>query len=154
MTAPATVAEAEDLIQRHIAAIAAIRSHLLDLQAAELARVDEAIICHMAEGREPMPSPAIGTDDDSARAAGWRIGATKSKPRNVICPECAGTDEEYWDRKVLSVAAQSGMYFAIGESDPVGSSNSMFASPTERNAVFTFCVSTVSTCSTRSPSDS
>jgi hypothetical protein len=68
-------------------------------------------ICRMAEERKPAQ---LGSDDDSARVVGWRIGATKSNPRNVICPECAGTDEEYWDRKVLSVAAQSGMYFAIG----------------------------------------
>jgi DNA-binding CsgD family transcriptional regulator len=43
VTAPTTVAEAEDLIRRHIAAIAVVRSHLLDLQAADLARVDQAI---------------------------------------------------------------------------------------------------------------
>jgi hypothetical protein len=39
------------------------------------------------------------------------------------------------------------MNFAIGESGLVGSSSSRFESPTERKAVFTFCVSTVSTCS-------
>lgn len=66
-------------------------------------------ICHMAEQREPVPSPVVGTDDDSARAAGWRIGATKSNPRNIICPECAGTDVAYWDRKVLSAADQAGL---------------------------------------------
>jgi hypothetical protein len=66
-------------------------------------------ICHMAENREPLKSPAAGTDDDSARAAGWRIGASKSKPRNVICPECAGTDNDYWDRRLINVAHKSGM---------------------------------------------
>lgn len=66
-------------------------------------------ICEQAERREPIPSPAVGTDDESARIAGWRIGASQAKPRNVICPECAGTDEEYWDRRLLDVVHMSGM---------------------------------------------
>lgn len=65
--------------------------------------------CDMAETREVIPSPAIGSDDDSARVVGWRIGATQSKPRNVICPECAGTDEDYWDRRLVDTAYRSGM---------------------------------------------
>jgi len=63
-------------------------------------------ICHMAENRDEVK---LGSDDDSARVAGWRIGASKSKERNVICPECAGTDEDYWDRRLLNVAHNSGM---------------------------------------------
>ena len=45
------------------------------------------------------------------------------------------------------------MNFAIGESLLIGSSSSRFESPTERNAVRTFCVSTFSVCSIVSPSD-
>jgi hypothetical protein len=30
-------------------------------------------------------------------------------PRQTICPECAGVDEEYWDRRTLSVAYQAGI---------------------------------------------
>ncbi|GAA0738529.1 hypothetical protein Drose_04470 [Dactylosporangium roseum] len=66
-------------------------------------------ICEMAEKRQPVLSPA-GTDDDSARVAGWRIGASQAKERNVVCPECAGTDEGYWDRRMLDVAYMSGMH--------------------------------------------
>ncbi len=66
-------------------------------------------ICDMAEERQPIPSPVVGTDDDSARAAGWRIGASKSKPRNVICPECSGVDCGFWDRKVLAGVNAAGM---------------------------------------------
>jgi len=67
-------------------------------------------ICRMAEERKPAQ---LGSDDDSARVVGWRIGATKSNPRNVICPECAGIDVSYWDRKVLAAADQSGMRGAL-----------------------------------------
>lgn len=63
-------------------------------------------ICRMAESRDKAK---LGSDDDSARFVGWRIGATQAKPRNVICPECAGTDEEYWDRRLLDTAYMSGM---------------------------------------------
>ncbi len=78
-------------------------------------------ICDMAERREPIESPAAGTDDDSARAAGWRIGASQSKPRNVICPECAGTDISYWDRKVIAAANYAGMRINLaGDSDAQG----------------------------------
>lgn len=73
-------------------------------------RIYRCDICDMAEERQRIPTPAIGSDDDSARCVGWRIGATQAKQRNVICPECSGIDEDYWDRKVLSVAAMSGMY--------------------------------------------
>jgi hypothetical protein len=51
--------------------------------------------CGQTEHRRPV-NPLVGTDDDSARVAGWRIGATQAKQRNVICPECAGTNEDYW----------------------------------------------------------
>jgi hypothetical protein len=50
-----------------------------------------------------------GTNDDSARIAGWRIGATQAQPRNVICPECAGLDVGYWDRQTLTVARMAGV---------------------------------------------
>jgi hypothetical protein len=63
-------------------------------------------ICEQGERRDRV---RLGSDDDGARVAGWRIGATQSKERNVICPECAGTDEEYWDRRLLDVAYMSGM---------------------------------------------
>lgn len=66
--------------------------------------------CDRIEDR-PKVSDALGGSDASARVAGWRIGATQSKPRNVICPECAGTDEEYWDRITLSIAYQAGIDF-------------------------------------------
>jgi hypothetical protein len=73
-------------------------------------------ICEQAERREPIPSPAAGSDDDSARVAGWRIGSSQAKPRNVICPECAGTDEDYWDRRLLDTAYRSGMAsFILGD---------------------------------------
>lgn len=62
--------------------------------------------CNQAERRDPV---RLGSDDDSARVAGWRIGATAAKDRNVLCPECAGTDEDYWDRRLLETAYRSGM---------------------------------------------
>lgn len=64
--------------------------------------------CDRVEDRNKI-SDAAGGNDASARVAGWRIGATQSKPRNVIRPECAGTDEEYWDRITLSIAYMAGI---------------------------------------------
>jgi hypothetical protein len=64
--------------------------------------------CDRAEDR-PKVSDKLGGADASARVAGWRIGATQTKPRNVICPECAGTDEDYWDRITLSIAHMAGI---------------------------------------------
>lgn len=62
--------------------------------------------CARVEQRATVP---WGAQDDSARTAGWRIGPTAKKDRNVICPECAGTDEEYWDRMTLNVAYAAGI---------------------------------------------
>lgn len=64
--------------------------------------------CDRAEDR-PKIAVAAGGTDASARVAGWRIGVSQSKPRNVICPECADTDPEYWDRITLSLAHMAGI---------------------------------------------
>lgn len=74
--------------------------------------------CERQERRSPVP---LGTVDDSARVAGWRIGVYRDDRIGVgpggcgedvrveICPECAGTDEGYWDRRTMSVAYQAGI---------------------------------------------
>ena len=54
-------------------------------------------------------SPTAGGADASARVAGWRIGASQAKPRNVVCPACAGTDEAYWDRQTVGMALRAGV---------------------------------------------
>lgn len=64
---------------------------------------------HCDRGETRHISTAAGGSDNSARVAGWRIGATPNNPRNVICPECAGTDEDYWDRRTLTVAYSAGI---------------------------------------------
>lgn len=64
--------------------------------------------CDRVEQRKPI-HPNVGTDDDSARVAGWRIGSTPAKPRVLICPECSGVDEDYWDRQTLAVAYMAGI---------------------------------------------
>lgn len=70
----------------------------------------ECDACGCVEDRQKISDAAGGTDA-SARVVGWRIGASQSKPRNVICPECAGTDEEYWDRITLSQAYMAGVNY-------------------------------------------
>jgi hypothetical protein len=82
--------------------------------------------CDRAEDRLKISAAAGGTDA-SARVAGWRIGATQSKPRNVICPECADTDPEYWDRITLSIAYQAGIDYG----NPVVMPGSVAALPPE-----------------------
>jgi hypothetical protein len=64
--------------------------------------------CDRVEDRARV-NPAVGTDDESARISGWRIGTTQGGKRQIICPECAGTDEEYWDRQTLNVAYMAGI---------------------------------------------
>jgi hypothetical protein len=64
--------------------------------------------CGRTDYRYPPPV-AAGTADDSARCAGFRISATPANPRNVICPACAGTDPDYWNRQVLAMARQAGI---------------------------------------------
>lgn len=64
--------------------------------------------CNRVEDR-PKISEKVGGTDASARVAGWRIGATQAKSRNVICPECADTDPEYWDQITLSQAYMAGV---------------------------------------------
>lgn len=59
-------------------------------------------ICDQDE-RRPVIATGLGSMDDSARVAGWRIGPGGTP---VICPECAGTDPGYWDERILDGAAQ------------------------------------------------
>lgn len=69
-------------------------------------RIYECVGCNRQERRS---KPTSGTDDDSARAAGWRIGTNGKGERQKFCPECSGVDEEYWDRRTLAVAFQAGI---------------------------------------------
>lgn len=64
--------------------------------------------CDRTEDRAKVPT-GVGTDDESARIAGWRIGTTQSGKKQVICPECSGFDEDYWDRRTLNVAYAAGI---------------------------------------------
>jgi hypothetical protein len=64
--------------------------------------------CDRAEDRAKIPA-GIGTGDESARIAGWRIGTTLGGKRQVICPGCLGADEDYWGRKTLGVAYAAGI---------------------------------------------
>lgn len=54
--------------------------------------------CAETDYRDMVPTGG-GSQDDSARVAGWRIGVTSSRARHVICPQCAGTDVDYWLRR-------------------------------------------------------
>ena len=58
--------------------------------------------------RTKVPA-GLGTDDESARVVGWRIGVTQGGTKQVICPECTGVDEDYWDRQTLGVAYAAGI---------------------------------------------
>lgn len=71
-------------------------------------RTYECAGCDRQEQRQKVPT-SMGTDDDSARAAGWRIGPSGQGDRQEICPACSGVDVEYWDRRTLSVAFQAGI---------------------------------------------
>jgi hypothetical protein len=64
--------------------------------------------CKRQENRTKVPA-SMGTDDDSARAVGWRIGVNGQGDRQEICPECSGVDEEYWDRRTLTTAYAAGI---------------------------------------------
>lgn len=64
--------------------------------------------CGRQERRAPVPA-AAGGDDASARAVGWRIGVHPEQGRVVVCPECSGADEQYWDRRTLGIAYAAGI---------------------------------------------
>lgn len=53
--------------------------------------------------------PELGGNDASARIAGWRLGPGDPDERDQICPECAGTDEDYWDDMTLFIAGMAGI---------------------------------------------
>jgi hypothetical protein len=71
-------------------------------------RTFECVGCDRQENRTSPPG-RYGTIDDSARAAGWRIGKDGQGERQEICPECSGVDEEYWDRRTLTTAYAAGI---------------------------------------------
>lgn len=62
--------------------------------------------CNRQESRKAIPSK-LGSTDSAARVAGWRISI--GEPRVLICPECADTDEDYWDRRTLDQAYAAGI---------------------------------------------
>lgn len=55
-------------------------------------------VCRHCGRAEDRPRIREGSDDDSARVSGWRIGPTPNMRRSVICPACASTDPKYWTR--------------------------------------------------------
>jgi hypothetical protein len=61
--------------------------------------------CHRAES---LGDVRLGTPEEAARAAGWRIGAPYGSPA-CYCPECTGIDEEYWDRRTLNMTYAAGI---------------------------------------------
>lgn len=60
--------------------------------------------CNRAAEYGPNP---FGPTEESARVAGWRIGLPLAPA--CYCPECVGTDAEYWQRRTLDLAAQAGV---------------------------------------------
>ncbi len=64
--------------------------------------------CNGCRRQEERPPVASGTDDDSARVAGWRIGVNGRGEKQKICPVCVGTDAGFWDRQTVAVAAMAG----------------------------------------------
>ncbi len=70
-------------------------------------RIYKCPFCGRQEKRETPPK-GYGTDDDSARTAGWRIGVN-GHGRQTICPECADVDDNYWDRRTLTTAYAAGI---------------------------------------------
>lgn len=73
-----------------------------------MSHTHELFTCDNCDRSEEIKVPAAGTTEEVARVAGWRIGAPYSTPRKY-CPECVGTDEDYWDRRTLAVAYQAGI---------------------------------------------
>lgn len=73
--------------------------------------------CGRVEYR-PLIHPKAGTPDDSARVAGWRVGATPAKPRVVWCPACAGTEPGYWARLTAEALAAVGLDVGRTEGPP------------------------------------
>ncbi len=71
-------------------------------------RAYKCVGCGRQEQRETPPK-GYGSADDSARTAGWRIGATGRAARQEICPECADVDDNYWDRRTLTTAYAAGI---------------------------------------------
>jgi hypothetical protein len=63
--------------------------------------------CTACDRQETRPTPRLGSTDSSARVAGWRISI--GEPRVLVCPECADTDEGYWDRQTIAMAVQAGI---------------------------------------------
>jgi hypothetical protein len=74
-----------------------------------MSHTHEEFTCDNCDRAEDIPVPAAGgTAAEVARVAGWRLGAPFGQPRRY-CPECTGTDEDYWDRRTLAVAHQAGI---------------------------------------------
>lgn len=46
---------------------------------------------------------------DAARVAGWRFGRNCARDPVVYCPECVGTDDDFWDRMTLDMAYMAGI---------------------------------------------
>lgn len=63
--------------------------------------------CERLEKMPVLPEKVGGTDA-LMRARGWRIGEMPTG-RVVLCPECMGTDPDYWDRSTLGMAYDAGI---------------------------------------------
>lgn len=61
--------------------------------------------CQRAAEYGPNP---CGPTEESARVAGWRLGAPYGSPA-CYCPECVDSDAGYWTRRTLDLAAQAGV---------------------------------------------
>lgn len=78
-----------------------------DGEATQEYRCGQPLGCDRVEKMRPLKDSAGGTDAQM-RARGWRVAQTPSG-RVVLCPECMGTDPDYWDRITLENAYMAGI---------------------------------------------